>query len=707
MNNKTTKEILWLAILSFLVVFLWALCTNRLDAEKWKYPLQYESDGLMTGAWVKSASEGDFIPLVTEGSPRLGAPYKTVWYDYPINAKFVHFIAGIVMSFFGYGFANNFGPVFGHVTIAICFYLACRILRYPRIWSFTGAVIYAFSHYAYGRQWEHLLLMYVGTLAFAVLSVWLVTASKRMRFGDKFSWICLVTAFVMGIGHPYFLNMYLQLLCFGILAQYVSSRRIENLKIGVLSLLIAIAGFFLINSRTFIYQWAHGKNDQALSRNYYETELYALKPMEFVVPPDRHHVEALAKLGDLYKASAMVKGELFSPYLGLIGLAGMIWILALFFLRMAKNESQPRRFPLYPAQIIWVIFYSIIGGLNCLMGICGFQLFRASNRYSVFVFLIIMLFLVSKISTLARHWRPGMRYALAIFLIIIGVYDQVPGAPLEQDQAKSEMALKSDQAFGAKLEETIPHAGMVFQLPVMSYPEGLPIRGVSTYEMFRPYLWTKTLRFSYGAVRGRTRDDWQYEAEKLPVPQMVQKLESYGFSALYLNRKCYEDHGEGIIGQLAALGRTNVVEDGLHEQTCVLLNPSPTPELPHTDDRAQFFLGSGWAIKDRGPLENREWSTGDATFSFFNESPDQTPYKLTCVVATISDRKVNFEMNGQKIWSSELIASKGTPAEVVIRAKHGYNTVRLSTDAPPTRVKDFQIPLAFMLGNLRITKSGL
>jgi hypothetical protein len=54
----------------------------------------------------------------------------------------------------------------------------------------------------------------------------------------------------------------------------------------------------------------------------------------------------------------------------------------------------------------------VIGGVN---GAVGFvlELFRGTNRYSIMIMLLILLFLVRELTQLTRHLRRRTRFALA------------------------------------------------------------------------------------------------------------------------------------------------------------------------------------------------------------------------------------------------------------------------------------------------------
>jgi phosphoglycerol transferase len=697
-----------LRVLALIVVVTigWCFVRDRTSLENWHVPMDYNGDAPQILGWIEAASEGDYIPFWGETISRLGAPYYANWNDYPMYEKILTFGLGRVAKCFGVFVASNFGVLFGHILSAVSFYLCCRFMRYARTWSFVGAILFSFTYYHFFRGLGHLLLAYSYTVPWAILSCWIIVGSKRMKMGDKLSWVCLVTAAVMGLSNPYNLNVYVQLLCFAILAQFLWRRRQENLKVGLWSIAVAGAAFIAINMGTLTYEWAHGKNPAGMDRHYFEAELYALKPMEFFIPPPAHNVDALAAIGDKYISSAFVRGEICSAYLGIIGIAGLLWIFAEGFLLIVRNKKRTKPFPPHALQTVWIIFYSIIGGLNCIISLAGVQYFRGTDRYSIFISAIILLFLVSKMTVWSRNWSEGKTLGIAAATLALGIFDEIPRPIAPEETILSAKIIESDKAFGKAMEEKLPPRTMVFQMPVMSFPEAVPIHNVQGYEMLRPYFVTKTMRFAFGSVRGRNREAWQWEVEKLPAADMVSALERYGFGAIYINRKGYADNGEDLLKQLAAAGRTNTFEDPARQQVCVALKPSTLPELPHTDERAQILFKSGWAVKEHTPLENREWSSGDAMLSFFSESHTPATYNLRCLIGSISGRRVSIEMDGKEIWSGQIEPGQATPVDITVIGRHGNNKIYLKTDAKPVRPKDSNLWLAFTLVNLTITRVG-
>jgi hypothetical protein len=248
---------------------------------------------------------------------------------------------------------------------------------------------------------------------------------------------------------------------------------------------------------------------------------------------------------------------------------------------------------------------------------------------------------------------------------------------------------------------------MVFELPVIPFPEGGPVRAVDEYEPLRPFFFTKTLRFSYGSNKGRPREDWQFIVDKMPPAEMAVTLERYGFSGVYINRRGYADGAESLLKGFAAVGRTNTVEDSQHEQVCVVLHASPHPELPHTDDNALINYGRGWAAEEHAPEQVRHWSDGNATVQFFNEHKSGTAYHITGVIAALSARRVEIEFEGKNIWTREIGAGQGAPVDVWVTAGTRNNSLYFKTDAPAVYPEQGgTLAVAFGAINLQITKGS-
>src|SRR5262249_48457008 len=110
-----------------------------------------------------------------------------------------------------------------------------------------------------------------------------------------------------------------------------------------------------------------------------------------------------------------------------------------------------------------------------------------------------------------------------------------------------------DEDFARRMEAAVPPGTMVYQLPYMPFPEVAPLRGITDYDLFRPYLHAHTLRWSYGAMKGREADDWQREPLPRPPAERLPLLALAGLGGLYIDRAGYEDHAAALEAELARL----------------------------------------------------------------------------------------------------------------------------------------------------------
>jgi hypothetical protein len=684
-GRPSLAGILHLAALCVIVVVVWALAQDRLSRASWQAPLGYSGDDLQMLGWLQAASEFDYVPFASRTNSRLGAPYRANWDDYPMYEPVVTFLIGMAARRTGLIIASNLGLLASFLASATSFYACCRMLRWRREWAAAGALLFAFTVYHSGRGLGHLLLSYDYTVPVAVMGVWWLSAGQRLRLGDGVFWLCAGTALVLGMGNPYNLSMWLQFLCLGLGLRYLLRRRKSDLAVGAVIVAVAAFGFLAVNANNIYCRMVHGENQMAVVRAYKQLEIYALKPLELLLPPWQHRLTWLSDLSRQYAAAAWVKGEMFSPYLGVVGLSALVWLAVEFGLRVLNLRNVPRRLPSHAPLCLWVILYSVIGGVNCLVGLVfGMLYFRGSNRYSIFISAIVLFFLVSRMSRLVRTWPRAASYALAAGVAGVGLLDQLPPPSKEATQACAR-AVRNDQRFCQALEETLPPGAMIFQMPLMNFIDGDPIRDMQSYEHLRPYLWTKHLRFSFGSVQGRPRENWQGQVTALPLEQSVKELERYGFAGLYFNRKAYEDRAEAVLKELAKGGWPQRIEDEAREQVCVVLHPAPHPAWPHSDDAAHVVYQGNWSL---GRFELRDlgihlaWWACDRTSSlyFVNDHPQAGCFHVTGLVGAASARRVEVQFQGQTVWSQQLEPGEAQPLDLRLLARPGRNYLCFSND---------------------------
>jgi phosphoglycerol transferase len=97
-----------------------------------------------------------------------------------------------------------------------------------------------------------------------------------------------------------------------------------------------------------------------------------------------------------------------------------------------------------------------------------------------------------------------------------------------------------------EIESAVPPGSSIFQYPFFPYPENGPIYQLLEYTEFLPYLHSKSLRWSYGTIKGRSGAAWQANIAGMPTDRAVDALAQAGFMGVYVARDGYRDHGAAL-----------------------------------------------------------------------------------------------------------------------------------------------------------------
>lgn len=616
---------------------IWAAHYERWTPAKWRLPTDYSGDAHEILARLQAAAEGDTIPLTQQVITRLGAPFGAYWNGYPTPDKPLMLALGAVARQIGLFAAANFGLLLAQITAALAFYFSARWLRCRWEWAWTGALLFAYTYHTFHRGLAHFSFVFTWTVPLGLLAVALIAQSRRLQWRSPGALVCLVAALGLGTGNPYNLLFWGQLLVWALIIQACGPRRRENLGLGFAAGALAVLAFLLTNAEIWLYT-LEPEGLPLLSRNYGGTERYALKPVEMLIPPQYHRWELLAFFGQRYDRWSDWRGEAFLPYLGLAGFVGLTWLAGLTVRRLLQRRG-------LPGQALaggWLIAYASVGGLtNVLAFFAGFQVFRATNRVATFLSALVLGFLMVRLSRLTARWPAPWRLAAALAVAAVGVLDQLPRPPTPAATARIAADVASDAALGRDVEAALPRGAMVFQLPVLGFPEVRPPHRLADYEHFRLYLATRELRFSYGAAKFRARSRWQRDLEPLPTPELVRRLEAYGFAALYVNRKGYEDRAERLLRELDTLGYDRRLHGALGNQVVVLLRPAAQPKWPL--GRVPTY-GLGW---HPGLEDGVRWAGDDAVLSYFNPYDEPLIADLRFSLVGVAPREIVLEHEGR------------------------------------------------------------
>jgi len=572
------RDVLRAALLSVFVAALWALAYGRTSRAAWATPVSYHGDGWFVLATLKAARDGHVVPFFLLSVPELNAPFGANWNDFLRQHKLQLWLGGELARGLGLFATSNLVLLLAHVLAACSFYGVARYFRVRPEWALAGACAFAFSPFLFYRSLDQLTVSYCWPVPLAILLVSWGFGRRGVPMGSRRFWIGLAIVVVAGLHNIYYAGLLAQFLALAAFAQLLRGRN-WSLVLGPWVLLSALALTVLAdNANMLAYRWAHGPGLQGLLRPYGNLERYALKPIELLLPAPGWGLGPWPSLAAAYAEGALYRGEMGSAYLGLAGNLALAWMCLFAF-----HGYVQRRRGFLPAALIalaWTLAYSVVGGLNGLLGVLGFVWFRATNRYSVWILALVLLWAIGCLSRAAWTRRRGASALAAALATGIALADQCPPLNPAAQVAAARRTMASDQTFVQSLETALPTEAMIFMLPVVDCPEGARIRKATDYEHFRPYLFPPRFRCRYGPDKGRRREEWQRRVEELPPEAMAAALEGFGFAGLIVNRKAYEDGADALRQALAASGRPEAWESPDRDFLFVRLRPAAAPRWP-------------------------------------------------------------------------------------------------------------------------------
>ncbi len=564
------RDAAWAAALLLLVVATFCVAYGRTSLSAWATPITYRGDALFLTAYLRAARDGHVVPGASLVVPELNAPFEANWNDHPRTLRVVFLGAGLLARVIGLFMTMNLLLLLAHVLAALSFYGVARYLGARREWAFAGGTAFGLSHFLFWRTLDHLDLALYWHLPLCVLVVTWAFGRHGIPLRSRRFAIAVLVTVVTAVHNPYYACLYGQFLLLGAAAQLVR-RSVRAGEVAPLALAVMLAGTFLLdNAGSLAYQWRHGANPAAV-RPYGNLERYALKPLELFFPPPGFGLANWGRLARVHWERRIYRAEGGSPYLGIVGGATLAGLGVLTLVRLLRRPAQAPS----PAVsgIAWVLLYSILGGLNQLLGILGFVWLRGANRLSVWILVLVLLFLVT------RRLRRGS-VAAAALVAALALADQVPRRGSAEEVRKTRLAVASDEAFVKDLERLLPDGAMLFMLPLVEFPEGSPVLGAAEYDHLRPYLFSKHLRFSFGTDKGRPRESWQLPTVARPTALMIADLERYGFAGILLDRRAYPANGAEYVADLANAGRPPRLVNPAGDYVFVPLRPAATPVLP-------------------------------------------------------------------------------------------------------------------------------
>lgn len=582
-SARTREALLYLtAVVLTALALIWALQLWNADLS---VPFAYSWDALSNGAITRGMVDTGGWYLT---NPAVGAPGVLDMRDFP-QADGAHYAALWLI-----------GRLVGDwaVTVNVYYLLAFLLTSAAALWALRriglsrpmtllGAVLFTFLPYHLFRGQDHLFLgAYYAVPLAAVFAYDAACARPLLRRDTSGGWEfdrlrligAVLAAVVVGSADVYYAFFGCALLSVGAIIGWMRSRD-RYVLASAAGVIVSIALIAALNiAPSIAYRMEAGANPALGGRNPGAAEVYGLKIDQMLLPADGHRIPAFAAIKRLYREGLRQMGpymdnESVGSSLGIIGSLGFV-ALMVFAVAGAGGVRLGVRLGAGPGAdlvalsslALTAVLLATVGGFGAIIAVVLPQI-RGYNRISVF----IALFAFAAVGTMLDRAtaRLGARGSLVLWLAAMallgfGLWDQVTPSAVPAHGALRATYF-ADQAYLRRVEGALPDGSAVFQLPYSPWPEpGGPIGEMNDYDHFRAYLASSgTLRFSYGAMKGREADATQRELASQEPGQMTGDLKAEGFSAVWIDLAGYADDAQVLDSWREASQASPIVsEDG-------------------------------------------------------------------------------------------------------------------------------------------------
>jgi len=570
------KEILLYALGAALTVAILTL-GMRLDRADFQAPFSYDFDALLILPFVKETVEGGHH----WHTPRLGAPAGQDLHDFPV----IDHLHLLVIRLLGWFWSSpeavfNLYYVLTYPLTTLGSILAARRLGLSRASALLVGLLYAFQPYHYLRGQTHYFLSAYYVVPLTVLSLVEIARGKLPFFvatsaadGVKSFhrswrnahtfWAIAIAVLTSAAGAYYAFFACAFYVAAGLYA-WMATRTVRA-PLSAAAIVAIVSGCGLLHHLpTIVYQAENGRNNRPHVRLAEEAEIYGMKVAQLVLPVPGHNPVGLgdtvvfdpAAMRSAYQAPVLKElNESDWDPIGLIASIGYLSLLALCVLPARRGETTGP----FAAFALYGTFLGTVGGLGALFNVLVSPQVRCYNRVSIYLAFFALLFVGRSLDLLFARCgtrAAALRSPIFVFLLAFGIWDQTndqwfpdfrspkPGYTSLVDQ-RNQAADRyyADREFFGRVETLLPE-GMVFNFPFIEYPEARTYAeagasgSVQSYESTLGYLHTRSLRWSFGSMKGREWDTWMRRLTgKEPPPQFLERIALVGFEGLLVDAR--------------------------------------------------------------------------------------------------------------------------------------------------------------------------
>jgi phosphoglycerol transferase len=518
----------------------------------------YSADTLLSAFEIKTVlDEGWFFSNSFVGLPHITE--KFYLHDFPLQADSFHFFIVKIFSYFSSNpfLIINCFFIFTFILISATSFVALRAFGISNFSATLISILYAFTPYHIARNVNHLFLSNYAVIPLVIMAaLWIATDKIRIISIDKkkryclapnrFFFIALTISIFVAMNGIYYAIYSAAIFIFAWFLRALQGGKFLN-ENGFSVLVLCFAIFFALACLylpSFYYWFEHGLNSGAAIRDRDDSEFFGLKISSLFLPAGNHYIEYFAKVRGLFNEYTF-EAESACESLGILGSVGflflLLWLLGKSFFdekgsflqktiqKFSLKRDEQNLIAHLAGLNLLVVFFATVGGLVMFIAI-PFPLIRSHARFSIFI-AFLALFLIAIIFDKIIESKKKYAKIFVALIAFFALFDQVGRVPASSIQSESMTnKFRSDRDFVEKIEQAMPQGAMIFELPIVCFPE------CAGYDMMIGYLHSQKLRWSFPAMNGREVFDWQKKVSALEFENFIAEIKKIGFEGVYLDR---------------------------------------------------------------------------------------------------------------------------------------------------------------------------
>jgi phosphoglycerol transferase len=515
------------------------------------YPFAYSGDNLFSSWLIQRLNEGWIF-----NNPRCGYPFGSNFLDYPVpDLGSLLALKTLVIIFDDSIKAVNLYFLLGFPFVFIVTYIINRKFELSPLLAFVSSVLYAFAPFHFMRLGHLFYTWYFVVPIFYYIGYKLFSAKSFRMPSKKYCFLYfLLLMFLSSFGVYYALFGVIIIGLSGLVGSFRSGEKVNFLVASIIVVCISLGVLFTITPN-LIHKYRNGVNPEVAARSPSESEIYAFKMAQLILPRPGHNITKLATITNKYNQTFPLINENAVSSLGIIGTCGLI-ILFFATLLILSGRAIDIRFRFLSITVFILFLFGTIGGFGTLFALFISPSIRAWNRVSIFIsYGTILAFFIVFQKSIKSFFKINQNFISILFaltVLIIGLYDQVSFPDINANYF-IKTNFEADKKFIDAIEKTLPDGATVYQLPYMAFPEVPPINNLPDYALGVGFIHSKHLIWSYGGMKGREGDLFYRTLSKEPIEKQVDIIKKLGFAGIYIDRRGYEDNGTAVISDLTRL----------------------------------------------------------------------------------------------------------------------------------------------------------